>query len=169
MISITEHAPYSVWQGQHEETFFKSTSPCFEWDGVGLGARSCAWKVLRGSIQVPASEKTISDRRKTRQKSNLSNLSNFSTSSRFFFCFPEILVYHHGARRPRWVLFGRFSSFFDSRGSCKQFASPQAQKLSEDLDPTKSGMAGDPKRNIAREIEMFPHLIVLGVINGWKF
>ena len=75
------------WQGQHEETFFKSTSPCFEWDGVGLGARSCAWKVLRGSIQVPASEKTISNRRKTRQKSNLSNLSNFSTSSRFFSAF----------------------------------------------------------------------------------
>ena len=110
------------WQGQHEETFFKSTLPYFEWDGFGLGARFCAWKVLRGSIQVPASEKTISNRRKTRQNSNLSNLSNFSTSKSFFFCFPS---WDLGI--PSWCqevggfVCSRFSSLLHS-GDLQQFS-----------------------------------------------
>ena len=55
-----------------------------------------------------------------------------------FFCFPEILVYHHGARR--WVCLADFRKFHS--GDLQ--AVFEAQKLSEDLDPTKSGMAGDP-------------------------
>ena len=35
------------WQGQHEETFFKSILPYFEWDGFGLGARFCAFCATR--------------------------------------------------------------------------------------------------------------------------
>ena len=86
------------WQGQHEETFFKSTLPYFEWDGFGLGARS--WCFL---CEVPSKcqpqKRQISNRRKTRSKFQpLQSFQLFQSKSAFH---PEILVYHHGARR--WV------------------------------------------------------------------
>ena len=117
-----DHWTYSLfcWQGQHEETFFKSTSPCFEWDGFGLGARS--WCFL---CEVPS--KCQPQKRQFRTEEDfrakfqpLQSFPTFPHPSRFF-----LLSWDLGI--PSWCQeVGGFVwpifEFLHSRGILQQFS-----------------------------------------------
>ena len=114
-----DHWTYSLfcWQGQHEETFFKSTSPCFEWDGFGLGILC-----LKSATRFHPSASLRKDN--FEQKKNKAKLQSFQLfqSKSFFSAFLRswytiMVPGGHGG-----FGIGRCSSFFTSRGSCKQFS-----------------------------------------------
>ena len=163
MISITDHPRYSVGKGNTNRRFsdhaYLFTLFWVGWIWAGGSILCfCAMRFhpsaslrkiqkLQKYHKKKASSQKISKRRKNRIFSTFQPFQSFQLTSFGFFCsFPS---WDLGI--PSWCQeVGAFSFRCFKAVFQDEKKSAQAQKLSEDLDPTKSGMAGIPRRKFRK-------------------